>query len=41
MRVVVIMGDGVVGRVKEMFWVIRVSTDSGASVFKIDDVLEF
>jgi len=41
MRVVVIVGDGVVRGVKEVFWVIRVSTDSGAGIFKVDDALEF
>jgi len=40
-RVVVIVGDGVVRGVKEAFWVIRVSTDSGAGIFKVDDALEF
>ena len=40
-RVVVIMGNGVVRRVKEVFWVIRVGTDSGAGVFKVNDALEF
>jgi len=40
-RVVVIMGNGVVRRVKEMFWVIRVGTDSGVGIFKVDDALEF
>ena len=40
-RVVVIMGNGVVRRVKEVFWVIGVGTDLGAGVFKVDDALEF
>ena len=40
-RVIVIVGNGVVRRVKEVFWVIRVGTDSGAGVFKVNDALEF
>ena len=41
MRVVVIVGDRVVGRVKEVFRVIGVNMDSGAGVFKVNGVLEF
>ena len=40
-RVIVIMGNGVVGRVEEVFWVIGVGTDLGAGVFEVNDVLEF
>ena len=41
MGVIVIMGDGVIRRVKKVFWVIRVGTDLGAGIFKVNDVLEF
>jgi len=41
MGVVVIVGNGVVGGVNEMFWVIGVGTDSGTGIFKVNDALEF
>jgi len=40
-RVIVVMGNRVVGRVKEVFRVIGVNMDSGAGVFKVNGVLEF
>ena len=41
MGVIVIMGNGVVRRVKEVFWVIGVGMDLGTGIFKVDDALEF